>query len=180
MTKTDDVIAAASREIGDPYVWGAEGPNAFDCSGLMQYIFAQVGISLPRVAAAQQSATQPVAGSPQPGDLVFYGTPATHVGLYLGGGRMIDAPHAGATVRVTSVYGSPQYRRVPGLGIPGVTPLLDGASNLWGGVSDQIDEILGKSKFLAIEGLALSAALLLVVLGAWAAMRGRRGNDDDR
>jgi hypothetical protein len=111
----DNVIAQARREIGKPYVYGAESPSAgFDCSGLMQYIFGQVGISLPRTAAAQQDATVKT-GNPQPGDLVFYGDPAHHVGLYIGSGQMLVAPHTGALVQQQKVYGTPTYGTVRGL-----------------------------------------------------------------
>lgn len=116
MSKASDAISVASGELGKPYSYGAEGPGAFDCSGLIQYVYNHVGISLPRTAAAQQAATTPTA-KPKPGDLVFYGTPAHHVGLYLGAGRMIAAPHTGAKVQIQAVYGTPSnYGRVKGSG----------------------------------------------------------------
>lgn len=117
MSKADDAIGYAEQEIGAPYSYGAEGPNAFDCSGLVQWVFAHVGIKLPRTAAAQQDATTPV-GNPKPGDLVFYGNPAHHVAIYVGGGRQIAAPHTGAKVRLENVYsGVSNYGRVPGAGV---------------------------------------------------------------
>lgn len=115
MSLVDDLISAARHELGDPYVYGAEGPSTFDCSGLMQYVFGQVGIKLPRTAAEQQDAAAKVS-APVPGDLVFWGDPATHVALYIGSGKMIAAPHSGAVVQIQDVYGSPTYGRVSGLG----------------------------------------------------------------
>jgi cell wall-associated NlpC family hydrolase len=112
------VEAAARRYLGVPYKWGGTGPNAFDCSGLTQQVFADLGINLPRTAAQQQQATQLVGGlkSAQPGDLIFYGHPAHHVAIYIGNGMMIAAPHSGANVQVQQVYGSPEVRRVGGGG----------------------------------------------------------------
>jgi hypothetical protein len=119
MTATaDQAIAYAMTELGKPYVYGAEGPGEFDCSGLVQYVFAHLGIHLPRTAAQQQAATKRV-DQPKPGDLVFYGTPAYHVGIYLGAGKMVDAPHTGALVRTQAVGTPTSFGRVPGLTITG-------------------------------------------------------------
>ncbi len=102
-----DALGAAESQIGAPYVWGGETPGvAFDCSGLVQWAFAQAQISLPRVAQTQFDAG-PKVPSGQPlvaGDLVFFHVPSDgpgigHVGIYVGDGWMIDAPHTGATVR---------------------------------------------------------------------------------
>lgn len=126
MSKADDAISIAQGEIGKPYSYGAEGPSAFDCSGLIQWVYAHVGIKLPRTAAAQQDATTPVS-NPRAGDLVFWGNPATHVGLYVGNGQMIAAPHTGANVQLQAVYGTPSgYGRVGGAGV---------AASLAGGVT---------------------------------------------
>src|SRR5258705_13083073 len=117
MSKLDELIGAASHELGSPYVYGNEGPSTFDCSGLMQFVFGEVGIKLPRTARQQQAATSPVPGTPRPGDLVFYGSPAHHVGLYIGGGKMIAASSSADRVRVQAVYGTPSgYGRVKGVG----------------------------------------------------------------
>lgn len=103
------VIADAEAYIGTPYVWGGEEPGVgFDCSGLVQWVFAEAGVSLPRVAQDQYDATpQLPPGAPlEPGDLVFFGTSTTdieHVGIYIGGGEMVDAPHTGADVRIEPV-----------------------------------------------------------------------------
>jgi cell wall-associated NlpC family hydrolase len=97
-------IQAALAEIGAAYQYGATGPDAFDCSGLTSYAFATVGISLPRSAAAQaQVGTQVSRGELQAGDLVFFYSPISHVGIYIGNGMMVHARTYGSPVAVTSV-----------------------------------------------------------------------------
>jgi cell wall-associated NlpC family hydrolase len=102
---TARAIAIATAQVGKPYQWGATGPDSFDCSGLMQWSWAQAGLQLPRVAADQQAWAVPVPISQiLPGDLVFFGAPAEHVGMYLGDGLMIDAPHTGARVEIVPIW----------------------------------------------------------------------------
>ena len=97
-------IAAARRALGAPYVWGATGPNAFDCSGLMQYAYRQAGVSLPRTSQEQMNAGVRVPlGQARPGDLVVYRGDASHVAMYVGGGMVIHAPYPGARVRYDRV-----------------------------------------------------------------------------
>ena len=79
-------------------------PAGFDCSGFTMYVFGKAGISLPRTAAAQQAAVTPVS-DPQPGDLVFFGSPAWHVGIYAGNGMMWDSPRTGSVVSKRPVFG---------------------------------------------------------------------------
>ncbi|HWB38560.1 MAG TPA: C40 family peptidase [Rugosimonospora sp.] len=168
MSKVDDVLAWAQAEIGKPYVYGDEGPDTFDCSGLMQYVFGEVGILLPRTAHEQQKATTPVS-NPQPGDLVFYGDPATHVGLYIGSGQMISAPHPGATVHITGVGNPTGYGRVTNLGAASlVSATVDTVGNpLSSWTTDNVKGML----LYAVFGL-LGAALLWA--GAWRATTGSR------
>ncbi|MGH3435400.1 MAG: NlpC/P60 family protein [Sciscionella sp.] len=91
----------ALSQRGKPYVWGADGPSSYDCSGLTMTAYRQAGVSLPHSAAAQSEMGQSVSrGNLQPGDLVFFGSPAHHVGIYVGGGKMVDAPNSGEVVRV--------------------------------------------------------------------------------
>ncbi|HEY4928590.1 MAG TPA: bifunctional lytic transglycosylase/C40 family peptidase [Acidimicrobiales bacterium] len=97
----------AARQLGTPYLWGGTGSGGFDCSGLAQAAFAHAGVTLPRVAQDQYTAGPQLADGATvlPGDLVFFGTGATsvdHVGIYVGSGLMIDAPHTGALTRVES------------------------------------------------------------------------------
>ncbi|QNE75504.1 NlpC/P60 family protein [Streptomyces finlayi] len=90
--------------IGKPYVWGATGPSAYDCSGLTQAAWRAAGVSLPRTTYTQISAGQRVSRSElAPGDLVFFYSGISHVGLYIGGGQMIHAPRPGAPVRIAPI-----------------------------------------------------------------------------
>jgi cell wall-associated NlpC family hydrolase len=92
-------VAFARAQIGKPYVWGATGPSAFDCSGLTQAAWAAAGVALPRTTYEQINAGTRVSSSQlQPGDLVFYYSGISHVGIYVGGGQIIHAPHPGAAV----------------------------------------------------------------------------------
>jgi peptidoglycan DL-endopeptidase CwlO len=105
-----NVIAVAQSYLGVPYVYGGSSPSGFDCSGFTMYCYGQIGIGLPHNAAAQQASVAAVS-SPQPGDLVFFGYPAYHVGIYVGGGSMIHAPHTGAVVSYGSTAGASGYGR---------------------------------------------------------------------
>ncbi len=99
----------AYRELGKPYVWGAAGPDSFDCSGLTQYVWAKAGVSLDHYTGMQWTEGQHVSRSQlQPGDLVFYGSDLHHMGIYIGNGQMIEAPHTGTNVRIAS-YDRPDY-----------------------------------------------------------------------
>lgn len=103
MLRTTAMNAALSK-IGVPYVWGAVGPRAFDCSGLVMWAFKRVGISLPRTSAAQSRVGAPVAkGDLRPGDLVFFYSPVSHVGMYVGNGMVVHASEPGHPVKVTTL-----------------------------------------------------------------------------
>ncbi len=109
-------INAAYSVIGTPYVWGAADPNVgFDCSGLTMWSWAHAGVSLPHSSQMQYDVLPHVDPSAaQPGDLVFFYSPISHVGLYIGGGRMIDANHPGDVVNIRSV----DWSNVTGVGRP--------------------------------------------------------------
>ena len=99
------VLAAVRSQLGVPYLWGGASPTTgFDCSGLIMWAFAKIGLSLPHSAEVQRQMTRPLSASQlQPGDLVFGGIPAGHVGIYIGGGMMINAPHTGSVVKIDPI-----------------------------------------------------------------------------
>ena len=100
--KAQAIILSAKQYLGVPYVWGGTTPSGFDCSGLMQWVFAQNGVSIPRVSQVQQASAKEIPISEvQPGDLVFWGRPAHHVALYIGDGYFIQAPQPGEVVKIT-------------------------------------------------------------------------------
>ncbi|MFM9367431.1 NlpC/P60 family protein [Streptomyces sp. Da 82-17] len=97
-------VAAIRQAIGRPYVWGANGPGSFDCSGLTQWAYGQAGVGLPRTSQAQRNAGRQVSLSEaRPGDLVTYRDDASHIGMYMGGGQVVHAPYPGASVRYDPV-----------------------------------------------------------------------------
>ncbi|HEX8306262.1 MAG TPA: transglycosylase SLT domain-containing protein [Jatrophihabitans sp.] len=130
-----DVIAAAEKYLGVPYVFGGTTPAGLDCSGLVQRAYADLGIPLPRIAADQAHVGTAVSSlaQAQPGDILAFGEPAHHVSLYLGNNRMIAAPEPGDKVKIQSVYETPaSIRRVlPSAGsteAPGPFPVTGQAS----------------------------------------------------
>lgn len=111
------IVSIAKAQLGTPYVWGGETPTdpaaakpgGFDCSGLVQWVFKQAGVTLPRVAQTQYDSTAklPTGAQLQPGDLLFFGSGPSgisHVGIYVGNTQMIDAPHTGADVRIETYH----------------------------------------------------------------------------
>jgi peptidoglycan DL-endopeptidase CwlO len=99
------VVGIAMRYLGVPYVWGGSSPRGFDCSGLVMYVFAQIGVSLPHSSYAMYGMGIPVSLSQlEPGDLVFF-SGASHMGIYIGGGQFIHAPHTGDVVKISSMTG---------------------------------------------------------------------------
>jgi cell wall-associated NlpC family hydrolase len=103
--------------LGTPYVAFQQTPqHGFDCSGLTTWAWAQAGVSIPHQSALQYATNPHVPkNQAQPGDLIFYYSPISHVGIYVGGGKMIDSPHTGAVVRVTNV----RWNEVAGVARPG-------------------------------------------------------------
>jgi len=104
-SKYGGVVGIAMQYLGVPYVYGGASPSGFDCSGLVMYVFAQIGVSLPHNAAAQYGYGMPVSRDQlQAGDLVFFNG-LGHVGIYIGGGQFIHAPHTGDVVKISSLTG---------------------------------------------------------------------------
>jgi cell wall-associated NlpC family hydrolase len=100
-------VAEAYNKLGSPYEWAAAGPSRFDCSGLTMWAWARGGVSLPHSSQAQYDVLRHVSQSDtQPGDLVFFGSPIHHVGIYIGGGRMISAPRTGDVVKIQDAFRS--------------------------------------------------------------------------
>lgn len=102
-----EALRYALSKQGDPYVWGAVGPDQFDCSGLMMWAYQQAGISLPHYTGSQYNAGEHISQNQlEPGDLVFFYPDLSHVGMYIGNGLMVDAPNEGEPVKVEPVYWS--------------------------------------------------------------------------
>jgi cell wall-associated NlpC family hydrolase len=94
-------VQAAESRVGDPYVWGAEGPGEFDCSGLVEWAYGQAGVSLPHYSGSQYDDTVQIPMSDlEPGDLVFPADPGEHVAMYIGNGEIVQAPYTGADVQI--------------------------------------------------------------------------------
>ncbi len=158
-----DIVEAARKEIGDPYVWGTEGPNSFDCSGLVQYVFGTFGIRTPRVTGDQvKFGTAVQRKDIQLGDLVFTnwsGKPHSHVGIYAGNNVLINAPGTGKKVReqkMTDSYWAhvDAIRRFPGVvGGPsdsGIDDWLkDKVGSVLGGPTDAMASAAGALKDIA-------------------------------
>ncbi|HEY5471923.1 MAG TPA: C40 family peptidase [Candidatus Limnocylindrales bacterium] len=105
------VLGIAASLAGIYYSYGGTTTAGFDCSGYTQYVFGKLGVSLPRTAEAQRQAATPVS-NPQPGDLIFFGAPAHHVGIYAGNGKMWDSPETGSSVGLHSARTGGTYGRV--------------------------------------------------------------------
>ncbi len=100
-------VQEAYNKLGSPYKWAASGPDRFDCSGLTMWVWGKAGVSLPHSSRAQYSSGRKVSKSElQPGDLTYYGSPIHHVGIYVGGGKMISAPQTGDVVKVQNAFRS--------------------------------------------------------------------------
>lgn len=109
--KGNSIVETALKYVGYPYVWAANGPNAFDCSGLVQYVFGLHGISLPRVSGDQgRFGTRVSAAEAKPGDLVVWGD--SHVAIYMGNGQIVHAANPGVGVVVGSLYGNYYFSRI--------------------------------------------------------------------
>jgi len=102
---TGGVLSIAASLAGIYYIYGGTTTAGFDCSGYTQYVFAKLGINLPRTAEEQRQAVTAVS-NPKPGDLVFFDSPASHVGIYAGNGMMWDSPRTGSVVQLQSIWSS--------------------------------------------------------------------------
>lgn len=101
------VVSIALKYLGRPYRWAASGPNSFDCSGYTMFVYAQVGVRLPHSSRAQINSGDRVSrANLRPGDLVFFGSPIHHVGIYIGNGKMVHSPHSGDVVSIDPAFRS--------------------------------------------------------------------------
>jgi len=111
-------VDTALAQRGKPYIWAAAGPNSFDCSGLMAYAYAAAGIALPHSSSMQSTMGQSISRDElQPGDLIFFYSPVSHVGMYIGNGQMVHAPTSGDVVKIASIDAMGDYhsaRRISG------------------------------------------------------------------
>ena len=106
-------LGLARGKLGDPYVWGAAGPNAFDCSGLIVWAYKQLGVSLPHSSATLSTMGTPVSKAAlQPGDLVFFYSPVSHVGIYAGNGMVLNATQSGEPVQFSTLANLPFHNAV--------------------------------------------------------------------
>ncbi|WP_158607677.1 C40 family peptidase [Flexivirga caeni] len=105
------IVSIAMGLRGVPYVYGGASPSGFDCSGFTSYVYRRAGISIPRTASAQAARSTRVS-SPKPGDLVFWGYPAYHVAIYIGGGKIVAARHPGTVVGVQNLWGIHYFGRI--------------------------------------------------------------------
>ncbi|WJY72452.1 C40 family peptidase [Corynebacterium auriscanis] len=107
------IAAIAKSKIGSPYSWGAAGPNAFDCSGLTSWAYKQVGKQIPRTSDAQANTGRPVSlKNLQPGDIVSYYSGASHVAIYIGNGKVVQALNSGSPVQINDLHMMPVYNAV--------------------------------------------------------------------
>jgi len=116
--KGSAAVKAAKTQLGKPYVWGADGPDSYDCSGLTMWAYSQVGISIPHYTVDQYNAAKshPSYVNAKPGDLIFFGSDLHHVGMYIGDGKMIQAPHTGDVVKISDMVDEGWTSQIYGLG----------------------------------------------------------------
>jgi hypothetical protein len=185
-TVGDRIVEFARQQIGEPYVWGAEGPDSWDCSGLVYGAMKAAGLDVTRTTAAnlgRQGSPVELAAA-MPGDVVYYDRPGAtdHVGLYIGNGQMINAPQAGQPVSVASVGSPTSIRRMPGVDGP-ASPWGDfaGTSTSGSATAEESGGILGvfsgwadDLRGVAMKVVAASAVAALVIVGAKATLQDRK------
>jgi len=193
---TEIAVQAALTKLGDAYVWGATGPDTFDCSGLVQWAFSQAGYALSRTTYTQVNEGTPVTGPPQRGDIVF--PEAGHVVIALGGNQCVQAPETGDVVKISNYWTAPYaVRRLgPNSGTPGsvnVDPSFAAgsnfnSSNVTAGVFQSTDPFAALKQTATFftgltnidtwirSGQVVGGALLILVGGWFAVNRGLLGD----
>jgi hypothetical protein len=160
-----DVVADSMNYIGVPYRWGGTNPaTGLDCSGLVQRVFADKGVSLPRVSADQATMGTEVQGglaNAQPGDLVFFGSPVHHVGIYAGSNTMVEAPHTGTKVQVHTIDTTPTHVRR--IALPTATTA---AGSVGAAATTSLSALSGQDPTVALDRLGVPASLRPVLTSA--------------
>lgn len=189
-TVAERIVTYAREQLGDPYVWGAEGPNGFDCSGLVYAAYKAAGMPVTRTTAANLGkAGKEVAGglaAAQLGDVLYFDNPGTtdHVAIYSGNGRMIEAPTQGVPVREVTARKPTSVRRWPldgvervqdgGISVPGL-PDIPGPGDVAGAIVSGISGIFGDwqngIQNVALKVTAGTAVVGLVIVGARLALQ---------
>lgn len=178
----DRIVEFARQQIGEPYVWGAEGPDSWDCSGLVYGAYKAAGLDVSRTTAANLGRQgQPVsAAAAVPGDVVYYDRPGAtdHVGIYIGNGQMVNAPQAGQPVSVAAIGSPTSIRRMPGITDDGSSvPLPRGTLETdsgGGGILGVFDGWAEDLRGVAMKIVAATAAAALVIVGAKATLQDRK------
>jgi hypothetical protein len=181
-TIADQIVGYARAQLGKPYVWGAEGPNGFDCSGLVYAAEKAAGLNVSRTTAAglgKQGTAVPLAAA-KPGDVLYYDEPGTtdHVAIYAGNGVMIEAPTQGVPVREVKVRTPTSVRRLDGTGAAASAgsgaaaaagssdSSSDGGGGLLGGIFSVFDGWQNALQNIALKITAAGLVVGLVVVGA--------------
>lgn len=161
-TQGQSVVDTARKYLGVPYVWGGTDPaTGLDCSGLVQKVYSELGYDLPRVSYQQAEAGRPVGSlaEAQPGDVLAFGSPVNHVGIYIGDNQMIHAPRPGKDVEISAVYEAPTAIRriIPDGGATAVTGLTGGGRIAAGTPYSSLFEAAGAKYGVSAELLAAVA-----------------------
>lgn len=179
----DQIVAFARQQIGKPYVFGAKGPNAYDCSGLVYAAYKAAGLNVTYQRAVNLGRNGAAVDQAHavPGDVVYYDEPGDtdHVGIYIGNGQMIDAPTQGKPVELVGIGHPTSIRHVAPIGDPSTEPLPQ-STGTGGSVLDKIgDAVAAVNPFdnwqtdavsIGLKVMAAGTAALLVIVGAWEAL----------
>jgi hypothetical protein len=186
-TDRQEIISFAQAQLGKPYVWGAEGPNSYDCSGLIYAAYTAAGLKVQRVTAATlgDSGHAVSQAEASPGDVVYYDWPGAtdHVGIYIGNGQMINAPTQGEPVQVAPIGNPTSIRRMideNGKPLPPeeIGDVFSDMGDVAAGAVDALNPFSGwqsDAVAIGVKILAAGAAVALVIVGAKEALSDSKG-----